>query len=167
MKYMGGKYNERKVICPFIQNIINDLNIKEYYEPFVGGANIIYGIKAENRYGNDIDKDLIAYYNHVITGGESFEEQVSRETFYDMLRDNPQNYKDYERGNIKYMGSFAGNGRDYANPSKVRNFYEGSLKNFKKQIPDLIGVNFSAKDYKELEITNNSFVYCDPPLLEY
>ena len=38
MKYMGGKSRIAKDIIPIIQKCINDNNLDEYIEPFVGGV---------------------------------------------------------------------------------------------------------------------------------
>lgn len=37
MKYMGSKSRIAKYIVPIIQSCIDENNITEYYEPFVGG----------------------------------------------------------------------------------------------------------------------------------
>lgn len=41
MVYQGSKDRIAKFIVPIIQNYINAYHIKNYYEPFVGGANVI------------------------------------------------------------------------------------------------------------------------------
>lgn len=65
MKYVGSKNRLSKDLAPIIQNYIDNNNIKNYWEPFVGGANLIDKIKCENRYGSDIHKYLIALLQHV------------------------------------------------------------------------------------------------------
>ena len=41
MKYLGSKNRISKYISPILQQYINENRITTYYEPFVGGANII------------------------------------------------------------------------------------------------------------------------------
>ena len=41
MKYVGSKNRLSKDLAPIIQNYIDNNNIKNYWEPFVGGANLI------------------------------------------------------------------------------------------------------------------------------
>lgn len=61
MKYMGSKSRIAKDIVPIIQNYIDNTDTAEtYWEPFVGGANIIDKIKCQYRIGSDLNKYLIA-----------------------------------------------------------------------------------------------------------
>lgn len=71
MKYVGSKNRLSKDLAPIIQSYIDNNNIKNYWEPFVGGANLIDKIKCVNRYGSDIHKYLIALLQHVqVTTGD-------------------------------------------------------------------------------------------------
>ena len=49
MKYMGSKSRICKYIVPIIQQYIDKNNIKKYWEPFVGGANVIDKIKCAKK----------------------------------------------------------------------------------------------------------------------
>lgn len=60
MVYMGSKNKYCPFIVPIIQKAIDDNNIKEYIEFFVGGANVIDKIKCDSRIGYDRSKTLIA-----------------------------------------------------------------------------------------------------------
>ena len=53
MKYMGSKSRICKYIVPIIQEYIDKNNIKKYWEPFVGGANVIDKIKCAKKVGSD------------------------------------------------------------------------------------------------------------------
>lgn len=68
MKYVGSKAKLVKYIAPIIQKCIDDNNITNYYEPFCGGCNMIEHIKCENRYANDIHKQLIALFKAIQEG---------------------------------------------------------------------------------------------------
>lgn len=70
---MGSKSRIAKHIVPIIQRYIDENNIKKYYEPFVGGANIIDKIDCSKKIGSDLNKYLIALLNHVAEGGELYE----------------------------------------------------------------------------------------------
>ena len=60
MKYMGSKSRIAGSIVPILNKIIADKQITAYWEPFVGGANIIDKIKCEKKIGSDNSKYLIA-----------------------------------------------------------------------------------------------------------
>ena len=45
MKYIGSKKRISKYILPILQGYIDKNNISVYYEPFVGGSNMIDEIK--------------------------------------------------------------------------------------------------------------------------
>ena len=73
MKYMGSKSRICKYIVPIIQEYIDKNNIKKYWEPFVGGANVIDKIKCAKKVGSDKNKYLIALLNRMKQNGELFE----------------------------------------------------------------------------------------------
>ena len=41
MKYVGSKNRISKYIAPILQGYIDRNNVEIYYEPFVGGANMV------------------------------------------------------------------------------------------------------------------------------
>ena len=49
MVYQGSKDRISKFIVPIIQKYIDSFHIKNYYEPFVGGANVIDKIRCDNK----------------------------------------------------------------------------------------------------------------------
>ena len=65
MVYQGGKFRQSKHIAPIINKCIKDLKLENYYEPFCGGINVLDKIKCANLYANDIDNELIAFYEFI------------------------------------------------------------------------------------------------------
>lgn len=111
MKYMGSKSRIAKYIVPIIQKYINDNDINTYFEPFVGGANVIDKIKCNKKIGSDKNKYLIALLQRV-QAGEPLYEFVSKE-LYDKARTAFNNgdtseFEDWEIGNIGFIASFNG-----------------------------------------------------------
>lgn len=86
MKYVGSKNRISKYIAPIIQKCIDDNNIKIYFEPFVGGANMIDKIKCEKRIGNDNNKYLIALLNVIQQGWNPLEEINMTKTLYNDIK---------------------------------------------------------------------------------
>lgn len=175
MKYMGSKSRVAKDIVSIIQKCIDDNNIETYVEPFVGGANIIDKINCKNKIGNDLNKYLIGLLSYVSNNGELLQE-VSRELYSEVrsnyLKEN-NNYEDWYVGNIGFLASYNGRWFDggFAKPgyektktgTRYRDYYKEGLDNLLKQKEKLKDIKFSAVDYKDIIIPNNSVIYCDPP----
>ena len=68
MKYVGSKNRISKYIVPILQDCIDKNSIEIYYEPFVGGANLIDKIHCKERIGNDIHPQLISMFNELQKG---------------------------------------------------------------------------------------------------
>ena len=172
---MGSKSRIAKHIVPIIQRYIDENNIKKYYEPFVGGANIIDKIDCPKKIGSDLNKYLIALLNHVAEGGELYE-TVDKE-LYDKARTAFNNrdtseFEDWQVGNIGFIASYNGRWFDggYAKPGyektkngeRYRDYYREAKDNLLNQAESLKGIIFQAQDYREANPCG-CVIYCDPP----
>lgn len=81
---MGSKSRIAKHIVPIIQRYIDETKVTTYYEPFVGGCNVIDKINCELKFGRDANKYLIALLKHVQDGLPLYN-SVPKE-LYDMAR---------------------------------------------------------------------------------
>lgn len=175
MKYMGSKSRIAKYIVPIIQKYINDNDINTYFEPFVGGANVIDKIKCNKKIGSDKNKYLIALLQRV-QAGEPLYESVSKE-LYDKARiafnnGDTSEFEDWEIGNIGFIASFNGRWFDggYAKPGyektkngpRYRDYYNEAKNNLLNQAQDLAGIKFVCVDYMKAH-PHRMLVYCDPP----
>lgn len=169
IKYVGSKNRMSKYIAPIIQKCIDDNNITIYYEPFVGGANMIDKIKCEKRIGNDIHKELIAMWIALQNGWE-FPLHISEEEYND-VKNNKSKYSDSYVGLVgfnatfgsKYFGGYARAFKeDKVTPRDMPN---EALRNLKKQIPNIKDVEFLCGDYINNKYSDlkNAVIYCDPP----
>ena len=173
---MGSKSRIAKYIVPIIQNYINENQIKTYCEPFGGGMNVVDKITCETKYASDSNKYLIALLKHV-QNDKLLYETVSRE-LYNRAKtayktDDNSEFQDWELGNIGFLASFNGKFFDggYARPGyektkngeRYRDYYRESKDNLLKQAPYLKNIEFSCKDYKDVNPTGNWLIYCDPP----
>lgn len=160
MKYMGSKARHAKELLPII--LADRKEGQWYVEPFVGGANMIDKVTG-NRIGADYNEYLAEMWKAVSRGWCAPE--TFAEVDYGKIRENKQNYPkelvSYVGFALSYSGKwFGGWCRDGAGK---RNYVIESYKNACKQFPNLIGVDFRHSSYQDLEIPDNSIIYCDPP----
>ncbi len=181
MKYMGSKQRIAKFIVPIIQNYIDENNITQYIEPFVGGANIIDKIECKLKIGTDLNKYLIALLNRVKNDLPLYQD-VDKNTYnlcknyYNHKIDEPH-FEDWEIGNIGFLASYNGRWFDggYGKPvfettkngKRFRNYYQEAKNNLLKQAQNLFFKDccFYCSDYENylnLHIENTLF-YVDPP----
>ena len=152
MKYVGSKAKLVKDIAPIIQKCIVDNNITYYYEPFLGGANMMANIKCDNRIGNDLDSLPIELIKAGLTNKDFLFSTLpfpypDKAHYYD-VRNNEKNFDKGYRAAILLFGSY--NARvygecygAYANTKggSVCNYFLEAKKNFEKQLPSLEGVD--------------------------
>lgn len=162
MKYMGSKNRFAKELLPII---LKDRQENQYYiEPFVGGANMIDKVEGK-RIGSDYNKDLINLLKGLSIGWTP-KESYTKEDYLNAK--NGLNPCKIETGYIsincsysgKYWGRFAGKSNT---KQGTRDYTNEAYKNVCKQAPLLKGVDFFNCSYQDLEIPENSLIYCDPP----
>lgn len=98
--------------------------------------------------------------------------KMDKDTYKD-IRENKEKYPNYMVAiagilasyNSKWFAGYAKTHIAKAPSDKnvvVRNYYQESINNVLKQMPNLIDVKFICGDYKTIE-TSNAMIYCDPP----
>ena len=110
MKYVGSKNRIASELAPIIQSYITD-KTKGYFEPFVGGANMIDKIQCTNKIGADVHKYQIALLQELAKGWKPPREVP--ESLYLSVKEHPENYPDYLVGYIGYQISFGIQLNDY------------------------------------------------------
>lgn len=172
MKYVGSKNRLSKQLTPIIQSYIDDMGDRcnGYWEPFVGGANMIDKIKCNYKRGSDSHKYLIALLRHVQQNILDLPVTITKDE-YNAVKANPDDYSDWYVGLIGFCASY--NGKwfgGYANGVKtkigtIRNYTDEAIKNLIKQAPSLEGVAFECRDFSRytLDDAENMVIYCDPP----
>ena len=165
MKYMGSKNRFAKELLPII---LKDRKQNQYYvEPFVGGANMIDKVSG-NRIGADANKYLIAMWKGLQKDIERPLE-ISRELHAEAREEynnrKSNKFTDFQIGWIGFMASFNGRffGGGYSGKHKNRDYVNEQIRNTTKQIPLIKDVVFYDCEYQNLEIPNESSMYCDIP----
>ena len=164
MQYMGSKNRIAKYIIPIIQSYITE-DTKGYFEPFVGGANIIDKIEHNNKIGCDIHKELIALLSESQTD-RVFPATISEEE-YIKVKNNRNEYEDWYVGFVGFFGSFGAKffGGFSGKVKDKRDRPAEAILNIQKQRKNLYGIKFLHKSFVDLskEQISGYVVYCDPP----
>ena len=162
---MGSKNRIANEILPII---LKDRIENQYYiEPFCGGLGTFDKVNG-NRIGADKNKYLIAMWKGLQENRDKPME-ISKE-LYSRARTEYNNgtnieFDDFLIGWIGWMASFNGRFFDggYSGKTATRNYVDEQIRNTLKQVDLLNGAIFSNADYFELEIPDNSIIYCDIP----
>lgn len=170
MKYVGSKNRISKYIVPIIQSYIDNLNIENYIEPFVGGANMIDKIICKNKYGFDSHKYLIALLKQTQIDTSIFPNDISESLYKDVKENMGNKYEDWFIGLTGFCSFggkwFGGYPRGFKNDKVTpRNITNETIRNLVKQSENLKDIIFDCRDFRDIDLSkfNNSVFYCDPP----
>lgn len=166
MKYVGSKSRIAKYILPIM--LKHKTSKMTWVEPFVGGANIIDKVKGK-RIGADINpyliKALILIRDHPETIPEIITENDYQKVKNELKVDGLTGFIGFA---MSFGGKwFGGYRRDVAGTrgciENMKTQTRRSKQNAIKQSKNLQNVKFVNKDYQDLQLPPNSFIYCDPP----
>ena len=151
VKWPGGKSNEIKKI---LHHIPKDIEL--YIEPFVGGGALFFYLKNKRNVINDLNKDLINFYQ-VIKDGKS-------EEIYDFMDLMPNNRKTY----YEIRSSITENEVEKACKFYYlrKTCYSGIIRNDKEGNSNVSWGNYKnisfqqLKEYKYEKILKNTEIYC-------
>ncbi len=162
MRYLGGKFQLVKQLCPFLDSKLEEG--QPFVDLFAGSCNIVANItKTKNRYANDINEDIMVTMRAASAGFE-FPSEVSLDEWL-YMRENGDP-KDPLCGFIAYGCSFMGKrwGGYAPNVPKCRVYPAKASSNALKRKGVLLnGVKFSVGSYQDFKIPKNALVYCDIP----
>lgn len=173
MVYVGSKNRLSKHIAPIIQSYIDGMGDKcnGYWEPFVGGANMIDKINCPHKYGTDKHKYLIALLKHVQQNTGDLPDTITRSEYY-TVKSSQDKYTDWYVGLVGFCASYKGKRfGGYSNRARtktgiVRNYTDEAIRNLKQQAPRLSEIEFSCRDYFDCS-ADGFVIYCDIPYRSY
>lgn len=186
MNYMGNKYKLLKQLIPLCPK---DIDI--FVDMFCGGLDVSLNIAAEKKICNDLEGHLIDFYKHIQTekGTEVDKKILELIKEYDLSLTNSGGYNALRAEYNKYSRednwllfytliafSFSHQIRynskgEFNIPfGKDRSCYNSALQSRLIEFVDKVDdkFNFYNSDFRKLdlsELTDKSFVYCDPPYL--
>lgn len=164
MKYLGSK-------APIVADFIGLFEEKRqpgqlYVEPFLGGCNSFEWFE-NPRLGADSNTYVIAMWQELRSGWVP--PYFTRED-YTIIRENRYKgvYPDHIIGWVgiacSYCGLwFAGFSGITETKQGTRNYQDEAFRSAQRTVVRLEGAEIKASDYRDLEIPDGSFVYCDPP----
>ena len=167
MKYMGSKNRIANEILPII---LQGKKANQWYvEPFCGSLGTMDKVSGL-RLASDKNKYLIAMWVGLQENRQRPLE-ISKD-LYDRARNEYNNgtnieFDDFMIGWIGWMASFNGRFFDggYSGKTATRNYIDEQIRNTEKQISKIKNIVFKSCSYDELEIPDNSIIYCDIPYI--
>ena len=185
LNYVGGKYKLLPQILPYFPD-----NINTFVDLFGGGFNVGINIEAKQIICNDLETVVIDLFKELKSLSSEEALKILKDTIekYGLSKTNEEGFKkireDYNKGNrswnmfyamlthaFNYQIRFNKQG-EYNMPfGRNRSSFNPNLeKNFIKFIDKLgeINVIFFNSDFNKIKIdmlSENDFVYCDPPYL--
>lgn len=161
MKYMGGKHRIAPQLVAAMGNITGD-----YYEPFVGGANVVCKVIARKRFASDAHVALIHMWQ-AIQAGWVPPSSVTKQDHIDAknLPDtNP--LKAFIGFGCCFGGAyFAGFARNKRGVTDTEVFPRAAYNGIKKKMHTMQDVQFSVSDYREIIPVSGDTLYADPPYI--
>ena len=167
MKYMGGK---AKIANDIIDIILkNRFDEQLYWEPFVGGCNLIDKISGK-RMASDNNVYLIEMWKKLSDCHNDLPKLIDKQ-LYNEARDNYNGKINtmpiYLIGWIGFMASFNGRFFDggYSGITDKRNYIDEQIRNTLKQVDQIKDIKFLYGTYYEIskKLTEPTLIYCDPP----
>ena len=161
MKYMGSKNRIAKYILPIM--LAERKDGQYWVEPFVGGGNIIDKVDGL-RIGGDSNMYLIEAMIDIRDNVNILPRDNTEFTeldYKDLRKSFDYQHRGFAGFAFSYSGKWLGGWcRDGANK---RDYVKEAYNNAVKQSPLLNGVKFIHSSYSELEVPDDSIIYCDPP----
>lgn len=175
IKWVGGK---RKLLRNLVENLPKYIN--NYYEPFLGGGALFFGVK--NRFNNaflsDINFDLVASYNVVKNNPEKLCDYIEKhlqnhntEYFYRVQTTNNSNNPIDISARFVYLNCYSFRGMYRINKKGDLKISCANRKanletinyNIMRASSSLQNINIFAGDFSFINPQADDFVYFDPP----
>lgn len=172
LKWAGGK----RWLVPYLRPIWEPHREKRFVEPFCGGLAVSLGLMPRKAWINDINQHLINFYSELKKGFKADLEFVNDEVSYKtnktkfntLLKDNKAESKEaaelfYYLNRTGFNGLCRFNNSGFYNIPYGRNKTINYLHDFFEYKKYFRRWKFTHKDFKEMKLRDDDFVYADPP----
>lgn len=162
MRYFGGKARIAKDLSKFVNENYLKGNNKTFVDLFCGSCNILQNIDKDRKIvANDNHKYLMDMWKELQKGW--IPPTSCSEEYYLYIKNN-QNDKSFLSGFIGFGCSFSGKWwGGYARCNTNRNYCLNAHNSILKKIDKMKDVTFINKEYNDVNISDDSVVYCDIP----
>lgn len=163
MRFSSGKSRIAKDIAAIINRTIADTGARSYYEPFVGGCNIVPRVVCDYRYASDTNAALVTIYRAWQDGWRP--ERVTEEDYKRLKQTQDPNdpYTALAGFGLSFGGKWFGG---FARDRTSRDYHNEATRRLDRDIGLCSDVSFVHANYSDLQIEPGSVVYCDPPYAE-
>lgn len=179
MRYIGSKKRIANNIVQYINSISICENIHNFYEPFCGGCAVSFELLNTNNiikniYCNDINDCLIELFKYIQHNDLEYRHYTKDE--YDDIKYNwkinGNKYSKWEMGYVALLFSYRAKWFDsyvneYYNKDKNETINDSynSYKVLMNDVNNIRKINYTNKNYWELDIKEHSIIYCDAPYI--
>jgi site-specific DNA-adenine methylase len=122
-----------------------------YYEPFMGGCNLLCRVQHKRRIGSDINRYLVALLSNVRDNPSCLPGFISGEEYF-KVSENPTSYPDWYVGAVAFCASFRGLFWGGYAKDEERNYIQEHLNNLRRQASLLKGIEFRCLDYRKVNV---------------
>lgn len=157
MQYLGGKSR----IAKQISEVLNKNKKECFVSLFCGGCSVESLVISEIKIINDSHPYVIAMWKDA-QNGRDFPDNVSEEE-YKIIKgkiDEDMGLSGFVGFGCSFGGKWWGG---YARQTKGLNYSLTAKRSVAKKMKGLSNAKFLNRDYRSVEIPENSLVYCDPP----
>jgi DNA adenine methylase len=160
MRYFGGKAKIAKELSIFLNSKIQPN--QTFIDLFCGSCNVVSKIQAKERIANDLHKELIALHI-AVQEGQELPSAVS-ESEYLHIKQNKELYPDWLVAFVGFGLSFSGKYfGGYARDNRGDDYCGNAKSSLNKKHSRLEDVKFINLNYSDVQIPQESFIYCDIP----
>lgn len=159
MQYFGGKAKIAKELSAFLQSQLKPN--QPFVDLFCGSCNVVSKIQARERIANDLHKELIALHI-AVQQGQELPSAISEEE-YKSIKQNKELYPDWLVAFTGFGCSFAGKYFGGYARGGNQNYASCAKNSITKKHTNMDTVKFVNLNYSDVQIPQESFIYCDIP----